>query len=206
MIPGQRDPDSTQLLRAVRDDHAALKGTVVSRWGRVPILGADPAAPPDGSLWIRSDTGLLNYRAAGVTRSADGRRTGGEWSNGSVVALPNGSAQDISWTTEVSDTDNFLTPPSASGGIPSGLAGLYLFSARVILSSSSVGTGALIRVLDVDSSPWSAPINQSDGNATLSFIIPVIATSNFRINIFQNSGVSINMTSARLIVRRLGPF
>lgn len=65
-VPNQRDPDSTQVLRAVRDGLADLKAMVISRWGRVPYMGADPVSPPDGSMWIRSDTRRLVFQAAGV--------------------------------------------------------------------------------------------------------------------------------------------
>ena len=65
-----RDPDSTQVIASLVDGLAALKANVISRWGRIPHVAADPTSPPDGSVWIRSDTGNLNWRANGTTQQS----------------------------------------------------------------------------------------------------------------------------------------
>lgn len=62
-----RDPDLLQIIDKATGDIAALQANVISRWGRVPHVAADPASPPDGGLWIRSDNGNLSWRANGVT-------------------------------------------------------------------------------------------------------------------------------------------
>ena len=66
-VPNQRDPDLVQIVEKGTDDLAALKANVISRWGRVPYLTADPTSPPDGSVWVRSDDGSLRWRSGGVT-------------------------------------------------------------------------------------------------------------------------------------------
>lgn len=62
-----RDGDALQIIAKLRDDLDELTRTYISRWGRVPSVAADPASPPDGAVWIRSDTGVLSWRANGVT-------------------------------------------------------------------------------------------------------------------------------------------
>jgi hypothetical protein len=87
VIPNQRDPDELQIIRKLRKDVADLKGTGISRWGRLPQLTADPAAPADGTAWIRSDLHELRMRSGGVTSYAGANGPGapagtganGEW-------------------------------------------------------------------------------------------------------------------------------
>lgn len=62
-----RDPDLLQILDRLTTGLAELKANVISRWGRIPHTAADPASPPDGSTWIRSDNGNLSWRANAVT-------------------------------------------------------------------------------------------------------------------------------------------
>ena len=68
VVPNQRDPDQTTIIRQLRTELAALKSTVIGRWGRVPHLSADPASPPNGSLWIRDDApSTLKARTGGAS-------------------------------------------------------------------------------------------------------------------------------------------
>lgn len=66
-VTNQRDLDLVETIRKLRGDVDTLTGTVISRWGRVPIIGADPASPPDGSVWARSDLGGIRARINGAT-------------------------------------------------------------------------------------------------------------------------------------------
>lgn len=66
-MPEPRDPDLVQIIGRLDRDLGELQRQVDARWGRVPHVAADPATPPDGGEWIRSDTGNLHWRANGVT-------------------------------------------------------------------------------------------------------------------------------------------
>lgn len=67
-VPNQRDRDEIEELRNLRRRLDELEQNTVSRWGRVPIVAADPVTPPDGSMWLRTDTGS-RHQSAGVTRA-----------------------------------------------------------------------------------------------------------------------------------------
>lgn len=62
-----RDPDLVQVIDDLQRRLAALEANVVSRWGRVPHVAADPATPADGQVWIRSDDKGSRYRTNGTT-------------------------------------------------------------------------------------------------------------------------------------------
>lgn len=62
-----RDGDIIEIVRSVRDELGNLKANVISRWGRIPHVSADPPSPPDGAVWVRSGDGGYRYRANGVT-------------------------------------------------------------------------------------------------------------------------------------------
>lgn len=74
-VPNQRDPDHIQLLRQLRAQGDDLKKTAISRWGRVPILTADPATLTDGMIWTRSDLASIRARINGVTIPTEMRGT-----------------------------------------------------------------------------------------------------------------------------------
>ena len=85
-VPNQRDPDMVQTVKGLRQDLDAHRQTLISKWGRVPILTADPTSPPDGSIWSRSDTGELRYQSAGGTIALPtGRRS--QFDNGAIQVL-----------------------------------------------------------------------------------------------------------------------
>jgi len=65
---GIRDGDLIQIVNDLRDGFADLKANVVSRWGRIPNVAADPTSPPDGAVWIRSDDLGLRWRSNGATK------------------------------------------------------------------------------------------------------------------------------------------
>jgi len=69
-VQNQRDLDQIEIIRKLRQDLDELTNTVVGRWGRVPIVTADPTSPPDGTIWIRSDLNKIRFRSGGVTYSA----------------------------------------------------------------------------------------------------------------------------------------
>ena len=61
------DDDRTRIAE-LRADVAALQALQASRWGRVPHVATDPVSPPDGAVWLRSDTGQLSARISGTTK------------------------------------------------------------------------------------------------------------------------------------------
>ena len=65
--PNGRDLDLIAALKQMRSDLDELTSNVVGRWGRVPHVSVDPTAPPNGAVWIRSDTGKFCFQANGTT-------------------------------------------------------------------------------------------------------------------------------------------
>lgn len=80
-----RDPDLIQVISKLQSDLDELTKNVIARSGRVPNVAVDPTAPPDGSVWVRSDLGEFRYRSNGTTRFTPGAGAGppsGVGSNG----------------------------------------------------------------------------------------------------------------------------
>lgn len=69
--PNNRTPDELQLLTDLKARVATIEALMVARSGRVPHVAADPAAPPDGAAWVRSDNGEMRWRSNGVTYPTD---------------------------------------------------------------------------------------------------------------------------------------
>lgn len=92
-----RDPDLVQIIDKLQTDLDALKANVVSRWGRVPHVPADPAALVDGMVWIRSGDLGLRFRANGQTVTP---------ALGYVTQLSDASDHVTSGTTELTVLTN----------------------------------------------------------------------------------------------------
>lgn len=194
-----RDPDMVQIISDLQDNLAALKANVISRWGRVPYVAADPASPPDGSMWIRSDTGALRYRTNGVT---GGGRTGGQWSRVAAQPATTATLTDVLWDTETTgdDPDGFLTPTSATATIPAGLGGLYSISGRV--QFSGIPTNGIVRITTAAGNYDFYPtvIGQIGG---FGLVVPLAAAATVKVTGYQASGGTLNMTG-NLHIYRIG--
>lgn len=63
-------PTTDTLASELREINRRLRLLETSSRFNAPVVTADPAAPRDGDIWIRSDLNQLRARIAGVTRYA----------------------------------------------------------------------------------------------------------------------------------------
>lgn len=139
----------------------------------------------DGTNWVR----VGNYGSAG--------RSGVQLARIATQAIATGSATftAVSWDTETTDTDGYITAPSDTITIPTGLGGLYAISA-VIAWSASPGTDSSIEVYVNGTTSWRHPIGAGAQMTTcaVSVIVPVAAAGTVQIRLSQGSGTSKNIT------------
>lgn len=198
-VPNQRDPDLTQVVKGLMGGLADLKANVISRWGRVPHVAADPASPPDGAVWVRSDDLAARWQANGRTY---GQRIGGQWTRVAAQAAASATLTDVLWDTEAAgdDPEGFLTPTSATVTIPAGRGGIYSISGRILFSGTP--TNGIVRISTSAGNYDFYPtvIGQIGG---FGIIVPLAAASTFKVTGYQASGGPLNMTG-NLHVYRIG--
>lgn len=139
MIPNQRDLDEVAYLRKLRADVDALMSSAIAKWGRIPHLAVDPAAPADGSVWVRSTDGSIRFRAAGVTYRSP---------TGLVIARTTASATAYTNATAV-ETDITVTAGTApSITVALDPARLYKFVFEARFQSTVLNDLAQARLLE----------------------------------------------------------
>lgn len=134
-----RDPDLIQIINKLQGDLDELTKNVIARNGRIPHIATDPASPPDGSAWIRSDDRGLRYRA-----------------NGTTIALPRGyiASQTGDATVPQNTTAAFgadLSGTSANAALVNGRR--YLVNASCLCQSTVVNDYLQFRFLIAGSEP-----------------------------------------------------
>jgi hypothetical protein len=108
-------------------------------------------------------------------------------------ALPNAASTAVTWTSVSYEVGEFTSPPSANFTIPTGLDGLYTFTANVLVGAS--GTRNFIEVSD-NGGLWIRSFFA--GGETLCSVSGTryfTAGTSFGVNVFQNSGGPTTMTS-----------
>lgn len=108
-------------------------------------------------------------------------------------ALPNATSTPVTWSSVSYEVGEFISPPSSSFAIPTGLSGLYTFTANVLVGAS--GTRNFIEVSD-NAGLWIRSFFA--GGETLCSVSGqryFAAGTSFGVNVFQNSGGATTMTS-----------
>lgn len=142
----------------------------------------------DGSAWVV--IGSLDRIGATLARSTN-------------LAIANTTLVDVTWPTETADTDNFFTPTGATITIPAGAGGLYSVAAHGILSGTPSGRSIARVVLGGDTVDY-----VFTGNDIWQINVaarPLAAGDTVKVSLFQTSGGSLNLTTAKLFIYRVGP-
>jgi len=119
--------------------------------------------------------------------------------NSAAQSITNNTATNLTFDTETFDTDSFHSTSSNTSRItiPSGKAGKYLFIGSIGFDSSN-GTGRRVMRIHkngtiIDGSIYEGTANGSAfPGGTLSVIVDAAVSDYFEVNIFQNSGITIN--------------
>lgn len=113
------------------------------------------------------------------------------------------SATDITWDTEVADPDGWTSGGSATLTVPTGFDGLYVLSYTATWASSSLGTTPGVFLLVNGVNVGSAVGLTFGGTHTMTKLLALAATNTIKVQAYQNSGGSINVSST-LVLARLG--
>jgi len=142
----------------------------------------------DNMLWLGTPKGWNIRRAA-------------------TVSLTNSAFTGITFDTEVTDTDNFITAPSATVTIPTGLDGFYALSFAGT-TATTFSTGGILRFVTTASTMSNAatidiPVTGAASNIDGSYILPLPATATITVSLFQASGAAVTLNSCTFVGRWL---
>ena len=136
-----------------------------------------------GSAWVR----IGQTSATGRTGCVIGRS--------SVQSVPDATQTTISWDTEATDTDAFISVPSGTVTVPSGLGGLYTVTVQVAFSGGMGALGGLI-IIKRNSTTWEFPAGQYVQEwAASTGLLAYNAGDTMEVTVTQTSGGSLNMTA-----------
>lgn len=116
------------------------------------------------------------------------------------INVPTATATDITWPTEVSDPDNWISGGGAVLTVPVGKGFRYLITPSIVWSTSAVGTLSGLSCLINGSDVYTAltPANPFQ-TWSLSAGRTLVAGDTVKVRAYQTSGVTISC-SARLEV------
>jgi hypothetical protein len=142
----------------------------------------------DGANWIRVGA----YSSSG--------RSGVNLSRISTVqSIPTGTAvfTAISWDTESTDTDNYITAPSTDITIPTGLGGFYAVTATVSWATSPGGNSSIEFYNSSTSGIWRFPIGAGTQmtSCALTMIADVAAGNVCQLRVSQGTAGAINVNA-----------
>lgn len=159
----------------------------------IAVTNQDRLEVYSGTAWVR----VGGWSSAG--------RTGAVLRRAATQSIGITSDTAISWDTEDTDTDGFITVTSSTITIPSGLDGIYSISAAVAWASSP-GANSNVRIaLTGVSGDYRTCVGTSTvayQNQVVSATVALAATNTVAINCYQSTGGAINVT-ARLELWRL---
>lgn len=123
---------------------------------------------------------------------------GGRWRRAAAQSVPNNTITALTADTEDWDTDGFGTAAAASWTVPAGFGGQYTVFGYASFAAAAGGT----RYVRVNSPANNVPATQRDTNPSASasselvVSAPVVLTAaqTIQLEVFQDSGGSLNVT------------
>lgn len=142
----------------------------------------------DGSAWQRQSHVSSSGRT-GVTL----RRTTNQ-------TIPNSTQTDISWNVEDQDTDGFISVPSTTITIPSGLGGMYMFTYRAsgsVIDDTARHFLSIALITSIASMPvyHRLPMWAFEDLGEISVMLELAAGDTINCNVFQSGGSSQTFTA-----------
>lgn len=191
--------------------NASVRDQVVTPFATTSARDSAITAPVDGMVcYITGEDRFYSYDGSTWTRTAWNSSTGRTQVLLRRVAnqsVSNTTVTDISWDTEDSDTDGFITATSATLTVPSGLGGLYTCQVG-IASSADPGASGFILIQPGTASGVRYSFGGGAGagaypNAGAAWTGPLAATETLKVSVYQASGGASNITGY-LRLYRLG--
>lgn len=165
----------------------------------VSFLGIAPAV--GDTVWIMY---MPPGRWIGIGVQPAAIRRGGRWSRSAGLAANNGAITSVTFTTEISDTDNYLAPTSNSFTIPSDLGGTYSFASTCAVNGT-LGAGGVLYFTNTDGRAWTTGAGTVISTIGISVADVLLAAGDtVSLSLYQNSGANRTINSATLELWRTG--
>lgn len=179
--------------------------------------GARPATPAKGMVIYETDTDrVMVYDGSAWVRVAAGTtsgRTGCTLRRAANQSISTDTRTNISWDTEDTDTDGFISVSSTTITIPAGLGGVYAISSTIHSSSTLTTTamayiyaaGSAVQIVTTGSgaNDNGFPVISARYYIGCATTLVLAAGDTVVSGFYQNSGVSMNV-QARLSLYRIG--
>ena len=126
---------------------------------------------------------------------------GAQVTNTSAQSISNGAYTALNFQSEVYDTDGFHDNATNNSRltIPTGKGGKYLLTCQANFASNSSGFRAIAIMKNGSASQIayanSSPISGSSFTYAFSCVVSAVATDYFQMNVYQDSGGSLNVNS-----------
>lgn len=158
-----------------------------------------------GRIIYETDTDRIYVYVAAWVLIGWGTSTARPWVSltDATQSIGTASATDITWGTEVADPDGWTSGGSATLTVPTGFDGLYVLSYTATWATSSLGTTPGVFLLVNGVNVGSAVGLTFGGTHTMTKLLALAATNTIKVQAYQNSGGSINVSST-LVLARLG--
>lgn len=106
-------------------------------------------------------------------------------------SISTSTATDVSWDTEIYDSDSWIAVTGTTLTVPTGLGGVLALTARMALSSTPGAVNSIDLVVN-GGAAQSAPFN-GFGNGVLTMVLPLAAADTFKIVCYHTNGSGLNM-------------
>jgi hypothetical protein len=196
-------------------------GTIAASWGnavrdqgvQVCTSSTRPTSPSEGMMIYETDTDKhLVYDGSAWQWLLSSKRVGCTVRQTTAQSITSNSLQSQTFQTEDYDSDGFITAPSGTITIPTGLDGMYSIAyAQYWASNPNTAGYAVIKVNiggTIRAFTTSAPGNSvgMPGNGTnfllgVTAVVPLSGGDSMTFQAYQNSGGSINLTSVVNVYR-----
>jgi hypothetical protein len=119
----------------------------------------------------------------------------------SAQSITTASATDITWGTEVADPDGWTSGGSATLTVPTGFDGLYIVTGTAAWASGTLGTTPGAFILHNGTNIAGANGPTFGQTHTVTTVLALAATDTLKMQVYQNSGGSVNVSSTFRVVR-----
>jgi hypothetical protein len=183
--------------------NASVRDQVVTPFATTSARDSAITSPVDGMLcYITGEDRFYSYDGSAWRRTAWNSASGRTQvllRRNANQSIPATTLTDISWDTEDSDPDGFITAPSTTLTVPSGLGGLYACTVG-LTSSANPGAAGFGQI--VPGAASAIRFSLGGGNAVgawqdrvgTTWVGPLNAAETLKVSVFQDSGAAANFT------------
>lgn len=157
----------------------------------------------EGRIIYETDTDRIYVYVSAWVLIGWGTSTARPWVSltDAAQSIGTGSATDITWGTEVADPDGWTSGGSATLTVPTGFDGLYVVSYSGSWASASLGTSPGVFIFHNGGNIAGANGVTFGQVHSVNTVLALAATDTLKVQAYQNSGGSVNITSTLRVVR-----